>query len=170
MTSIGHWHFRKMGLILVVEIWPIGNHCFHLWSFSVCDIRYMCSFGWFTCTASRWTSAEAGADLGGVRWVRTNPPFCWFIQLTGSLLLPAVFDTQRWHASPVWLLYNLLRAIQFSEVICSIFLRVELASAWIGVACMHDRLEGGAAGCFCSWITTTRVNVKVSFNANYEES
>ena len=51
-----------------------------------------------------------GADLGGVRWVRTNPPFRWFIRLTGSLLLPAVFDTLRWRASPVWLLYN-LRAI-----------------------------------------------------------
>jgi len=25
-----------------------------------------------------------------------------------------VFDTQRWRASPVWLLYNLLRAIQFN--------------------------------------------------------
>ena len=48
----------------------------------------------------------------GVRWVRMNP-FCWFIRLTGSLLLPAVFDTQYWRASPVWLLYNLC-AIQFN--------------------------------------------------------
>ena len=55
----------------------------------------------------------SGADLGGVHWFRTNPPFCCFIRLTGSLLLPAVFDTQRWRASPVWLLYN-LRAIQFN--------------------------------------------------------
>ena len=45
------------------------------------------------------SSTLTEADLGGVRWVRTNPPFCWFIWLTGSLLLPAVFDTQRWHAS-----------------------------------------------------------------------
>jgi len=38
------------------------------------------------------------------------------IQATEStpLLLQAVFDTQRWRASPVWLLYNLLRAIQFN--------------------------------------------------------
>ena len=28
--------------------------------------------------------------------------------------VPAVFDTQRWRASPVWLLYNLLRAIQLN--------------------------------------------------------
>ena len=55
-----------------------------------------------------------GADLGGVRWVRTNPLVAdSFDLLHGSLLLPAVFDTQRWRASPVWLLYN-LRAIQFN--------------------------------------------------------
>jgi len=35
----------------------------------------------------------SGADLGGVCWVRINLPFCRFIRLTGSLLLPAVFDT-----------------------------------------------------------------------------
>ena len=55
-----------------------------------------------------------GADLGGVRWVRTNPLFADSFDLaTGSLLLPAVFDNQRWRASPVWLLYN-LRAIEFN--------------------------------------------------------
>ena len=31
-----------------------------------------------------------GGSIGGVRWVPTNPPFCWFIRLTGPLLLPAV--------------------------------------------------------------------------------
>jgi len=38
---------------------------------------------------------------------------------------------------------------------------------------MHDRLEGGAAGCFCSWFTTTRTcrcRGIVSFNENYGES
>jgi len=70
-----------------------------------------------------------GADLGGVRWVRTNPPFCWFIRLTGSLLLPAAFDTQCWRASPVWLLYNLLHAIQFNVHAVQFFYLIQLMKA-----------------------------------------
>ena len=56
----------------------------------------------------------AGADLGGVRWVRTNPPF---YRLT---VTPSVFDTQRLRA-------RLLRPIARIDiaigvlVICSIF-------------------------------------------------
>ena len=71
----------------------------------------------------------SGPDLGGVRWVWTNPPFCWFIRLTGSLLLQAVFDTQRWRASPVWLLYNLLSAIQFNVHAVQFFYLVQLTKA-----------------------------------------
>ena len=46
------------------------------------------------CT-SPWTwwskTGAPGADLGGGGcWVQTNPSFCWFIRLTGPLLLPAV--------------------------------------------------------------------------------
>ena len=52
------------------------------------------------------------ADLGGFVGFERTPLFA-DIRLTGYLLLPAVFNTQRWRASPVWLLYN-LRAIQFN--------------------------------------------------------
>ena len=74
------------------------------------------SVNWFTGDLNYTAPAAGyvtGADLGGVRWVWTNPPFRWFIRLTGSLLLPAVFNTQRWRSSPVLLQYN-LRTIQFN--------------------------------------------------------
>ena len=45
------------------------------------------------------------------------------------MLLPAVFDTQRWRASPVWLLYNLLRAIQFNVHAVQFFHLVQLTKA-----------------------------------------
>ena len=60
--------------------------------------------------ASIGTGLYRGGSRGGS--LGSNEPPFLLIRLTGSLLLPAVFDTQRWHASPVWLLYNLLRAIQ----------------------------------------------------------
>jgi len=62
-----------------------------------------------------------GGSLGS-----NEPPFCRFIRLTGSLLVPAAFDTQRWRASPVWLLYNLLRAIQFNMHAVQFFYLVQL--------------------------------------------
>ena len=47
-----------------------------------------------------------GADLGGFVGFERTPLFADSFNLaTGSLLLPAVFDTQRWRATPVWLLY-----------------------------------------------------------------
>ena len=129
---------RKMQYWQIIDILrPIGSYCFYKdicpspnQSLTYCNCQH--------CTYMLYDHSKIAASgpRGGsrrVRWVRTNPPFCWFIQLTGSLLLPAVFDTERWRASasPVWLLYNLLCAIQraCSEVICSIFLTVELASA-----------------------------------------
>jgi len=77
------------------------------------------SFGQYNdlCIVS-WKDREctpdlAGSDLGGVRWVRTNPPFCWVIRLTGALLLPAVFDTQR--CVPVQFGYCIISSVQFDS-------------------------------------------------------
>jgi len=66
----------------------------------------------FYSTSQYWISR--GRSGGGGSLGSNEPPFLlihstyWFF-----VIWPAVFDTQRWRASPVWLLYN-LHAIQFN--------------------------------------------------------
>ena len=64
--------------------------------------------------------------------VRCSGPFrsVPFREIVGPYsLLPAVFDTQRWRASPVWLLYNLFRAIQFNVHAVQFYYLVQLTKA-----------------------------------------
>ena len=75
----------------------------------------------------------AGADLGGFVGFERTPLFTDLFDLLVLIVTPSMY-TQRLRASPVWLLYN-LRPIACIDiaigevVICSVFLRVELASA-----------------------------------------
>ena len=93
--------------------------------------------------AVHWVSAGGRGGSRGGSLGSNEPPFLlihstyWFF-----VTRPAVFDTQRWRASPVWLLYDLLRAIQFNvHALCSaIFLfssarvSIKMSVVWLNWA------------------------------------